>query len=324
MISFIVEAVVVAASSWLFTGKYFGLRSFSESVLTCFILFFGQIVLVELFLGSIGLLYFGNVFLMHLLVLILAFSCCPRKITPLFLKPDIGFFINSKLLILAFSVFAAFFLVKGYINLVNPPFNTDSMFHHLAFPAAWIKSASLTNPFLIFGSRPIPGSGLLDACMISYYPINAELFFAWLMMPLRNAFLADMGQAPFYIIGIIAVYAILRKYSLDRKIALLSGFLLMLIPNIFKQLRSGSLVDVICAVLLLLVLNTLLKLKLDFTFRNAFLFGITAGLFVGTKVINLVWLAALFPLTSYIFYKGLKAEKFRPGKILGFAGIILS
>ncbi|MGD0335671.1 MAG: hypothetical protein ABSB18_01020 [Candidatus Omnitrophota bacterium] len=258
-----------------------------------------------------------------LIFLIISLIYFKKKSSP-FIKPDISFFINSNLLLFAFSVFLAFFCVKAFVNLINPPVSPDSLQYHLAFPAAWIRSGRLDNPFNIFGAVFISGQRSLETSGISYFPINAELFFAWLMLPLRNAFLADLGEAPFYIIGIIAIYSILRKYAVNKRIALLSGFLWVLIPNIFKQLKTGSQIDVICAVLLFLLVDTLLLLKQEFTFKNAILFGISVGLFVGTKFTNIIWLAALIPLIFYLLYRGVKTNKFGVEKIVVlFSSIIL-
>ncbi len=322
MISLIVEAIIVTATAWIFTKKYFNTRLNSELILVWFILFFSQIILVELFWGIIGKLYYGNVFLTQLAIFILVFLFCYDKNTFCFSKPDLNFFLNDNLLIFAFSVFSAFFLSKTFLNLINPPVYADSWQMHLAFPAAWIKSGNLDTPFQIFGSRPMLDPGALESSAGSYYPINPQLFFMWLMMPLRNAFLADVGEAPFYIIGIVAVYSILRRYNINKNIALLSGFLWALIPNIFKQLKSGSQIDIICVVLFLLVFYTLLLLKFDFTLRNTILFGISIGLFVGTKVTNLIWLAASLPFISYLLYTGLKTKKITFGKILSFLSVV--
>lgn len=322
MISFIAQAIVVIFSSWLFTRAYFDLRSFSDSILVAFILLFAQIVLVELSLGILGQFYFLNVFIAHLLILILAFLSYRNKKLPYFPKPSIEVFIDSKLILFALSVFLAFFLVKGYLNLINPPISPDSLQGHLAFPATWIMHGNLDNRLCIFGATPILHPGSLETTAGTYYPINAQLFFAWLMLPLKNAFLADMGEAPFYIIGIIAVYSILRRYNVEKKLSLLSGFLWVLIPNIFKQLRTASQVDVICAVLFLLVFYTILLLKQDFTLKHSLLFGISVGLFIGTKIINLVWLVALMPVVSYMFYQGAKIAKATLSRIFCSLGII--
>jgi hypothetical protein len=169
---------------------------------------------------------------------------------------------------------------------------------------------------------PILNPASLETSAISYYPMNAQLFFAWLMLPLRNAFISDLGEVPFYIIGIITVYSILRRYSVNVKIALLSGFLWVLIPNIFKQLRTSSQIDVICAVLFLLMFYTLLLLKENFNLKNTALFGISTGLFIGTKIINFAWLAGFLPIMCYILYRELRKNRFVFSRVLSFIGTI--
>jgi len=197
MINLIIEIVIVTVSSWILTKKYFGIVSLSDSILTWFTLFLAQVVLVTNFLGIIGKLYFINVFISHFLILLITWLVYSRKTTPAFIKPDLKPFINNNLILFAVSVFFSFALISIYINLVNPPLDADSLLYHLAFPASWIKSGTLDTPFFIFGSKPIlfPGS-LIDSAP-SYFPINAELFFTWLVLPLRNAFLADFEKFHF-------------------------------------------------------------------------------------------------------------------------------
>lgn len=324
MISLIAQALVVILSSWLLARAYFNLRSFSDLILVSFLLLFAQIVLVELSLGIVGQFYSLNVLIAHLLILILAlWSYYSKKLLPL-TKPNIEVFMDSNLILFGLSVFLAFFFVKGYLNLINPPISPDSLQGHLAFPATWIRHGNLENRLCIFGATPILHAGSLETTAGTYYPINGQLFFAWLMLPLRNAFLADMGEAPFYIIGIIAAYTILKKYNVEKKLALLSGFLLVLIPNIFKQLKTASQADVICAVLFLLVFYALLLLKQNFNLRNSWLFGISVGLFIGTKIIDLVWLVALTPVICYLLYLGARTAKATLARICCSLGIIIS
>lgn len=323
MISLIIEIVIVALSSWILTKKCFGIVPLSDSILACFTLFFAQIVLVTNFLGAIGRLYFINVFILHLLILLIILLVYSRRTAPVFVKPDTKPFINSNLILFAVSVFVSFALIAIYNNLINPPLDADSLLYHLAFPASWIKSGTLDTPFFIFGSKPVlyPGS-LIDSAP-SYFPINAELFFAWLVLPLRNAFLADLGEVPFYVIGIIAFYSILKKYNVNNRIALLSGLLWALIPNIFKQLKVANNIDVIGAVLFLLVISMLLLLKRELTLKNAILFGVSAGLFVGTKFHNFVYLIALLPLILYVLYMQVRIRKFTLSKILQCSAVII-
>ncbi len=183
MLTLITEAIVVITSSWLLTKKYFDLRLFSELILIWFILFFAQIVLVELSLGIVGKLYLGNVFLAHILILILVFLLCYNKKTPLFLKPSIEPFIKSDLLLFAFSVFSVFFLVKFYVNLINPPVCPDSMQQHLAFPATWITNGNLDIPFQIFGSLPILDPNALETSPGSIILLMPSYFLHGLCFP---------------------------------------------------------------------------------------------------------------------------------------------
>ncbi|MCX5699376.1 MAG: hypothetical protein NTX01_06735 [Candidatus Omnitrophica bacterium] len=322
MINFMAEAMAVTVSSWLLTKKCWGIRLFSQSLLIWFILFFAQIILVEMILGIFNLLFFNYVFFAHLLILIIVLSVgSSRKIIGVW-KPDLEFLVNSNLFLFVFSVFSAFFLVRTCVNLIIPSVFPDGLQVYLSFPATWIKSGNLDNPVGIFATSSILNAKYLETSSTSYYPINAQLFFTWLMLPLRNSFLANLGQAPFYIIGIVAFYSILRRYGLNRTIAFLSGFLWALIPNIFKQFRHGAQIDIICSVLLLLFFYTILLLKQDFVLKNVILFGISAGILIGSKVINILWLAAFLPFICYLLFNGIKENKFTLRKVLSFLGVI--
>lgn len=323
MIILIAEILMVIASSWILTKKYFCIERYSDSILVSSLLFFAQIILVTTFLGIIGKLYLVNVFIAHFLILSVVLLFFLRKTIPFPTKPDLKPFADSKLLLFAVSIFVSFGLVSVYKNLINPPLDADSLIYHLVFPASWIKSGTIDNPFFIFASKPTlyPGSPI-DG-FPSYYPINGELFFAWLVLPLRNAFLADLGEVPFYVVGIIAFYSILSKYNVNGKIALLSGFLWALIPNVFKQIKVANNLDVICATFFLLVIFTLLLLKSNFTLKNSVLFGSSAGIFVGIKFNNFVYLLALFPFIFYVFYHQVKIRKISFAKILQFLIVVI-
>jgi len=309
MFNLIIGTLLVSITAYLFTSRLFRIHVFAEFVLVWFVLFLAQIILAELSLGVIGKLYLPYVFLTYLIFFLIALLFLRNKRGVDIIKPDIGILLSSKLLLLAFSVFVCFFSVKFFINLINPPISPDSLQYHLAFPASWIRSGNLSNPFCIFGSIPTIFAKSLELSSVSYYPINAQLFFTWLMMPLKNAFLADVGEVPFYLIGIITISVILDKYRVKKEIAILSGFLWVLIPNIFKQLKTGSQIDVICATLFLLMIYTVLLLKENFSFKYAALFGISTGLFLGTKVTNIIWFIAALPFIAYLFYRSLRAYR---------------
>ncbi|MFZ5800934.1 MAG: hypothetical protein ACOY3D_06135 [Candidatus Omnitrophota bacterium] len=296
MIAFLWLNLSVALSAFLLTAKLSKEYSKADFLIAWFIIFFAQVWIVEFGLGISGQLFLKNLIIVHSFIAVGAILFCRGKINyPKFSETDLSFIFTDKQLVLALSIFSVFFLVKAWVNLINPSFCLDSHQYHLSFPAAWLRSGKLDNPIVIFGS--IPTSAELTA--LTYYPIGAELWFFWLMAPLHNAMLADLGEAPFYFIGIIAIFSILRKFAVKREEALFAAFLWVLIPNIFKQLRTASQNDVMCAVLLLVFLNYLIIFGKKPTFRNAAFLGITAGMLVGTKVLNLYWLFALMPLALY-------------------------
>jgi len=279
--------------------RFFSDQSWVDKVLLSFLIYLAQIIIVGLVLGIFNMFYLREAVLSHFLILLFVILFFPRSGFSSFNKPGIEFIFDNKLLLFAVSVFLGFFAVKFYINLVNPPLCTDSLQYHLAFPAYWIKHGNLANPLNLFGAV----RGTPELSWVTYYPVNAELFFAWLMLPLKNSFLADLGEAPFYSIGILTIYSILKKFSVDKTTALFSGFLWVLIPNVFKELRNGAQVDIICAVLFLLVFNILLIFKKQINFKTSLLLGIGFGIFIGTKIINIVWSIALVPMFIFAFFE---------------------
>ena len=80
----------------------------------------------------------------------------------------------------------------------------DDFTHHLRFPVEWMKAQRIFICFAPFG---------YDAP--SYAPCNAELFYTWLLLPLRSDCLAKVGQFPLLLAGAIAVYRLARQVPVD-------------------------------------------------------------------------------------------------------------
>ncbi len=303
----IFETIIISFSSYFITSRLFSCRFSIDFIIYWFMSFFAQIVIVNLLLGLSSLLYLENVLALHLVIFLVAFLYW-RKAEPDELGEfNFGFIFANKLILFALSIFFGFFVFKFWFNLINPPVCADSWQYHLTFPATWLRNGNLNSPIVIFGSLPRS----LELAPLPYYPINAESFFFWLMLPLRNAFLADVGEVPFYFLGIIIIYSILRKFSLKKETAVLIGLLWVLIPNLFKQIKTASQVDVICAALFLLVFNSLLILGKKLNFKNAAIFGISLGLFVGTKALNIFWSVSLIPLFILFVYRNFKKSNSR-------------
>ena len=186
MFVFILLNALTIFSSYRLAGKYGFSESPSSRLLALAVIFYSQIILIPLFWGILGRLSLVNFILSALIIFIATFFVVkPKKAgSPVFTIPKE--ITANKIIIFCLSVILGFALVKIAINLVNPPFGWDSLNYHFSFPVEWMKHKNLANPITIN-----------DDLGPSYYPINGSLIYLWGMYPLKNAFMADLGQIPF-------------------------------------------------------------------------------------------------------------------------------
>ncbi len=245
-----------------------------------------QIVLIQTALGACGALRDSAV---------ISVSLCISAAAWLFLRhlparntsgilPTLEQALAERTVRIAVAFVAAFAAVKIGLNLVNPPLGWDSLNYHLVFPAEWSKNASLVTPITI-NDDPAP----------TYYPINGSLVFLWLLWPFRSTLLPDLGQVPFFFLGMAAVYGICRTLNIERRLAILCACLYGLIPNLCKQLEV-SYVDLMVGALYLCAVYFSLRLREERSRSIAAFFALSVGLLVGTKTIGLVYAATLAPL----------------------------
>jgi len=296
MIISLLMNLVVVASAFLVTYRIIRADDFIDSLLSLFILYFAQITACELILGSLGILYLSNVILLNLLILAIIYfvtkdmgsSFNARQVRELYRE-----LAGNKLILACASVLIGFGFVKLFINLVNPPFGWDSLNYHFVFPVEWLKHGNLDTPITVFDD-PSP----------SYYPINGSLYYLWLIFPLKNVFLADLGQFPFFLLAFLAVFNISRKLHLNNELSCYAAVLFSLIPNYFKQLGIAY-VDVMVAGLFLVCVNFLLLLNEKFSWRNVLVYSISLGLLVGTKTVALPYSVILFVPFVYLVAKNM-------------------
>ncbi|OGX15635.1 MAG: hypothetical protein A2166_02575 [Omnitrophica WOR_2 bacterium RBG_13_41_10] len=199
-------------------------------------------------------------------------------------KASIGHLSFNKIEIFLLSVILGFGLVKILINLINPPFGWDDLNYHFTFAVEWLKHRNLENPIVAF-CDPSP----------TYYPVNGSLFFLWFILPLKNVFIADLGQVPFFIIAFFVVYSLARKIDLSKEYAFFSASMFVLVPNYFKQLNIAY-VDIMVAALFLAASNYLFliyKNKENYV-KITILYSISLGLMLGTKTTALPYVPLLF------------------------------
>lgn len=294
IVTFLFMNCITATSSYLVTYKLLKIPHLADSLIAWLIVFFSQIVFTELVLGIFGLLNLPNIIVLNLLILSIVWLVAKNKAVNsslCYCGKGLGYFFRDKTLVFMLIVIAIFSIVKVFVNLVNPPFGWDSLNYHFTFAVEWLKHGNLGMPITVFDD-PSP----------SYYPINGSLIYLWLIFPLKNVFLADLGQIPFFALALLSIYSISRKSSLNREYSFFVAGLFILIPNFFKQLQIAY-VDVMVAGLFLVSLNYLFNLNEDFSWKNTFIFSASLGLLFGTKTIGLPYSFLLIAPFIYLSIK---------------------
>ncbi|MFA5410476.1 MAG: hypothetical protein WC321_01265 [Candidatus Omnitrophota bacterium] len=296
MIILLLMNLIAGSSAFLLTYRILKPSKFIDALLSLFILYFSQIVFTQLLLGIFGILYLNNVILFNLFILLIIWFVARNKNSYFSFnraKDVLSGFFSNKVILMGVCLILGFGLVKISINLVNPPFGWDCLNYHFTFPVEWLKHGNLDNPISISGDPAV-----------SYYPVNASLFFLWFIFPLKNVFIADLGQVPFFVISFFALYSLARKLNLSKEYALFSVIIFNLIPNYFKQLEIAY-IDIMVSTLFLIVLNYLFLIyKRERIIQNTILYSIALGLLLGTKITAMpIALILLIPLAWFYFFR---------------------
>jgi len=295
--TFLIMNAIVFACAILLSLQVFRFTSLVDTLICTFVLYLAQIILTETALGIIGALYLKHVIALNLFILLVIWLAV-RKKRPSFswdkFNLSIEQFPITGAVFFILTVLAVFGTVKVLVNLMNPPFGWDSLNYHFTFAVEWLKNGNLDTPITVFDD-PSP----------SYYPINGSLFYLWLMLPLKNVFFADLGQAPFFIMSLLSVYNISRKLDLNKDYSFFAAGLFLLIPNFFKQLQIAY-VDIMVVGLFLACLNYLFLLAESFSLQNILVYSASLGLLIGTKTIGLPYGLLLLLPFIYLTYKNSK------------------
>lgn len=285
-ITFLINSLVWGAAA-LLTARYCRRETIPYRLLAMAIFFYAQIILSQIVWGLLGKLYLQNIAASAAIFFFICLFFFRNRLFNLETVKKIGFAddlkyflgeaIQNKISLFCLSVLLGFAIVKLSINLVNPPFGWDSLNYHFGFPAQWLKQGNLLTPITIN-----------DDLAPSYYPVNGSLIYLWLMLPLKNAFLADVGQIPFFLISFLALYGICRRVSVSRRYSLYAAILFSSIPNYFKQMEIAY-VDVMVCAWFLVSAYFLFAFYQSKKLRDVVLFSISAGLLLGTKTLALLY-----------------------------------
>jgi hypothetical protein len=246
-------------------------------------------------LGFLNILTVDNLLLINLAVLLVVFLLIRIKNGKWDLVKSLNKIINTlsfnRLSIFLASIILGFSLVKLSFNLINPPFGWDSLNYHFTFAVEWLKNKSLDTPIVV-SDNPCP----------SYYPLNGSLIYLWFIFPFKNVFLADLGQAPFFVLVFASIYNICRKFNVSREYSFFAAALMTVTPNYFKQL-SIAYVDVMVCAWFLVSLNFLLNLLKKINFKDVVLFSLSFGMLIGTKTLGLLYSFILFVFFIFLIFR---------------------
>jgi hypothetical protein len=227
------------------------------------------VVVVEAGLGVCGLLTPGAVLIAFALVAGAASALARRR--PRVEAPRRERFSSASVGLLAALVAA--FAFQAWTGLHKTTFLYDTLSYHLHVPATWMHDRRVTIVPAVFGD---PSS--------AYAPANLELWFLFLMAPLRSDYLAGIGQLPLAGLAAAAIIATLRDAGASRVTALAGALAFILIPEVWGQIPT-AMTDLGFAAFLLASLPFSIRLWNATAPRRADLLTVATavGLAAGTK-----------------------------------------
>jgi dolichyl-phosphate-mannose-protein mannosyltransferase len=249
----------------------------ADEIIRTAILFFALVVCAGLALGSTGLIapvpylvFFAGCFVA---------SCFLRRADPRpFTGLGDGAVVTAAVLLPALAFIVAVGIVRSPLTLY------DSLSYHLFFPARWLQAHRLS-------IVPTPFSDEAQA----YAPANGELWLLWLMVPFHGDVLARVGQVPFYLLCGVALYALARRAGAKPPHAVYAPAFFFLSRPIVEQ-AVGADVDLICWAMLLAAMHIGLAAVESDEPADWALFGISLGLYWGSKYVSLVYSPILLAL----------------------------
>jgi hypothetical protein len=164
---------------------------------------------------------------------------------------------------------AALFVLRFDEGEHKASFLYDALSYHLHAPVTWMHEHRLTIVPAVFGD-PAP----------AYTPGNMELWFLFLLAPLRSDYLAGVGQLGAAALAVVAIVAVVRDRGGSRAGALGAALAFLLVPEIWTQTPT-AMVDLGLAAFLLASLPFALRAELPAC-------AAALGLAIGTKYVGLV------------------------------------
>ncbi len=272
--------VLLFFNSFLILKKIFKKGNFTSFLLRFLTLYYSQIAIVFIILGTIHILspLYITVSLFSIF-LILIFIQKDIRIDLKFTQFPLG---NCMLLVFLFSAYA----VSIYYHSFLPPLTTDGLLYHLPFAIHYYKTHSLSLPPIFFS----------DIAM-TYYPFVGDIFYLFTIFSGQENLL-NFVQMPFVVIGALSVYLLMRKNNFSENLSVLGACIFSLLRPVFKE-STLSFVDLIMASTFLSALYFFSSEK-----KENIIFGfLSSGILIGTKNFAIIYFLFLLPVLFRNFKK---------------------
>lgn len=295
---FLAMNVNVALGGYLLSGAAFrGSEHKAVRFFAWILISYASIIFICTLAGAAGLLRATPLLLMSLAVLLAAILLHTLSPTP---NSGSEFHDSAEIekeppdiIAIGFVCVAVLISMMLFIwGVISPPPPWDAYVYHLPFAATWLQDGRISLVTVPFGDQ----AG-------TYFPSNTELYYAWLMLPLKSEMLTNAGQFPFYCAAALLAWRIGTILGLNRYAAAASGALFALVPGIMHQSVASEVDIVFCSLFLLSLYFMLVYLDGENRAACAALSGLAIGLLAGTKYIGLTFAPILAIPSLWIFLK---------------------
>jgi hypothetical protein len=187
----------------------------------------------------------------------------------------------------ALIIFCGFVILLSLSRaLLMPPLAWDCITYHLTFATLWIKKGTL----LFFNAPDQIAENV-------HFPINGNIFAAWLLLPFRTDLLVNVMNFPITFLGGIACYSIARELGLNRREASFAPALICFAPMIYAQITTQYIDNAVFAFSMVSVLFSLRYLTRGDVYDGIFSI-VAAGILLGIKYTGIPVVGIIFVVTT--------------------------
>lgn len=297
---FIVVNLIILLSSYKLLVHFFFVRRVGERLLKLVILMLAQIVLVHTCLAFTKTLTFLHLIAGFCAILISTYLFISDKRRPidalpvhqelaLYLKSIWSLITSQRLTMLISAGVFGYFVALLITALEHPVYVTDTLFYHFPIPVAIAQSHSLFD---------YPQWMSYDQF---YYNINANYLILWSLIPFNGDFIARLFEVPFPFFIMLGVYVLLRRLNLRRNNAFLLSLFAISAPWTLRRSIHVTGVDGVFTFLIIAVVLSIYIYTKKPSLSNVAFLTITAGLFVGTKLLALSYMMGVVVALVYFY-----------------------